>query len=202
MASQQFDREKFKDVVHYIVARTEAHELGKVKLHKALYFADMLWFIYKGVALTGAEYRKQPMGPCASHLTWALSALETEGRIKTTKEWYFGYEKYRFTLLAPAELSRLDQDARALLDEAIDFVCRDNTARTISELSHTRAWDLVGMGKVMPYASAMHLLPTEVEEIDIEWAAERASEIAATRSKGASVQRRSFADFRASLRGD
>ena len=94
MPDQQFHREKFKDVVHYIVARTNPDELGRVKLHKTLYFADMLWFIDKGVALTGAEYRKQPMGPCASRLTWALNALELEGRIKQAREWYYGYEKH------------------------------------------------------------------------------------------------------------
>lgn len=35
---EQFSRQKFKDVIHYVVANTRPDELGRVKLHKVLYF--------------------------------------------------------------------------------------------------------------------------------------------------------------------
>jgi hypothetical protein len=202
MLKQQFDREKFKDVVHYIVEHTRPDELGRVKLHKTLYFADMMWFIAKGVALTGAEYRKQPMGPCASHLSWALNALETEGRIEQSREWYFGYEKHRFASLKPAPLDRLDREALVLLGDTIDFVCRNNTAQTISELSHTRAWESIDMGEVMPYHSAINILPNEIDADTVAWAAEEAAKIAAARSRETPLQRRGYREFREGLRGD
>lgn len=202
MSKQQFDREKFKDAVHYIVEHTRPEELGRVKLHKTLYFADMMWFIAKGVALTGAEYRKQPMGPCASHLTWALNVLEAEGRIRQSREWYFGYEKHRFASLKPAPLGRLDREALVLLDDTIDFVCRNNTAQTISELSHTRAWESIDMGDVMPYHSAINILPNEIDADTMTWAVEEAARLAATRSGETPLQRRSYREFREGLRGD
>jgi hypothetical protein len=48
----QFDRAKFKDTVHYICGKCPADELGKVKLHKTLYFADMIHFVDTGTPLT------------------------------------------------------------------------------------------------------------------------------------------------------
>lgn len=42
MEPVQFDREKFLDVIHLICDRIDAAELGRVKLHKALYFSDMI----------------------------------------------------------------------------------------------------------------------------------------------------------------
>src|SRR6266849_9373459 len=59
----QFDRAKLLDVVHYVCAKVPVPELGRVKLHKNLYFADMLHFAATGRPLTGVEYQKQPFGP-------------------------------------------------------------------------------------------------------------------------------------------
>ena len=90
----QFDREKFKDVVHFAIHRaTERHgpeALGNTKLHKIAYYADMLWFVAKGQPLTGAEYQRQRFGPTARHLTKCLAELEAAGRIRTTKRNYYG----------------------------------------------------------------------------------------------------------------
>lgn len=202
MFTPQFDREKFKVVVHYIVAHTSPEELGRVKLHKTLYFTDMLRFLSTGNPLTGAEYRKQPFGPCASFLTWALDELEQEGGIKQSRESYYGYEKHRFELLRPPPIERLDDDARALIDETIDVVCRNNTARSISELSHTRAWESVSMGDVMPYHSAVNILPVEIDDDAVNWAIEEAGKLAVTGSGAAPVQRRTYREFRDRLSGD
>lgn len=39
------DFAKLKDVVHYVCAQCNQDELGNVKLHKILYFADMLHYL-------------------------------------------------------------------------------------------------------------------------------------------------------------
>lgn len=202
MSKQQFDREKFKDAVHYVVANTRQDELGRVKLHKTLYFSDMLWFIASGSALTGAEYRKQQFGPCATFLARALTELEQEGRVRQNREWYFGYEKYQYTALRAASNDRFTDSERAVIDETIAFVCRNNTAKSISELSHTKAWDVAKLGAVMPYYSAVNIVPAEVDEDDINWAKEEAAKIEVQRSRGAPLQRRAYAEFREGLRGD
>ncbi len=200
MAPQQFDREKFKDAVHYIVVNTRPDELGLVKLHKVLYFSDMLWFLGRGTALTGAEYRKQQFGPCASFLRRALSELEQAGRIRQSREWYFGYDKHSFASLTDAPMQRLTDAERSLLGDITDFVCRNNTAKSISEFSHTRAWEAASLGQVMPYYTAINILPVEIDDEDLDWAMEEAAKIETERSRGSSLQRRGYTEFREGLR--
>ena len=55
----QFDRERFKDVVHFAVHyagnRVGPEALGRTKLHRILYFADTLHYLDTGAPLTGAD---------------------------------------------------------------------------------------------------------------------------------------------------
>lgn len=197
---QQFDRQKFKDVIHYIVEKTRPALLGRVKLHKALYFSDMVWFIAEGRGLTGVEYRKQPMGPVASGLGLALNELEKEGRIRVGNADYFGFNKADFSSLQPAPSERLTDKERELIDDVVEFVCHNNTARSISEFSHTRVWEASENGAVMPYFTALNLLPVEIEDAAINWAREEAAKLANSQSANSPVQRRDYRAFRESLR--
>jgi len=197
---QQFNRQKFKDVIHYVVANTRPDELGRVKLHKVLYFTDMIWFIAEGRGLMGAEYRKQPMGPVASGLGDALGELEDEGRIKIGRAKYFGFEKAVYESVQAPQEDRLDDSERRLLSDVIEFVCRNNTARSISDFSHTRVWEATKNGAIMPYFTALNMLPVEIEDAAINWAREEAAKLAEAKQGNAAVQRRSFRDFRESLR--
>jgi hypothetical protein len=76
------DLQKLKDVVHYICAQCRQDELGNVKLHKILYFADMLHFLGSNRPLTGVEYQKQSFGPVAR-----LVPLPHKGTPMRLNEW-------------------------------------------------------------------------------------------------------------------
>jgi len=165
----QFDREKFKDVIHFVCTRCETAELGRVKLHKILYFADMLHFLSAGRPLTGCEYQKQQFGPTAKHLNWAIGQLRSEGRVRCERRDFFGFAKDDFVSMREPDSKRLSSDEHALLNEVIDFVCA-RTAREISELSHSAAWEMVKFGEVIPYFSALFLAPSETTEEDVAWA--------------------------------
>lgn len=159
-----FDRAKFKAVVHFVCDRCDPSQLGNVKLHKILYFADMMKFAGSGEALTGVDYVKQQFGPVARHLTAALAELEIEKKISIKNVDYFGFTKKEYTsLVSPLGLSNSDVD---LLADVIGFVC-NRTARDISELSHDRAWHNAKMGERIPYAAALGLEPVEVTEEEI-----------------------------------
>jgi len=171
------DREKLKDVVHYICSKcNEPSELGNVKLHKILYFADMLHYKATLKPLTGVEYRKQQFGPVALHLSWAIGELEREGRITVGVRDYFGFEKKEYISLAPPP--PLGNFAPGLLDDVIDFV-RSHSAKEISELSHNAAWSAAGMGEVIPYFSVLAWEPAEVTEDDIAWGVGEANRLKA-----------------------
>jgi uncharacterized phage-associated protein len=169
----QLDKQKLKDVVHYVCSKCDQSELGNVKLHKILYFADMLYFQETGTALTGVEYQKQQFGPVARHLTWALRDLESEGRIEVREREYFGFAKKDFVSLQAPRMDRLGNKAPKLLDDVIDFICA-RSAREISELSHNAAWQAAEMGEVIPYFTAMGLEPSEVTDEDMAWGIQEA----------------------------
>lgn len=117
------NRQKLKDVVHYVCASCHQDELGNVKLHKILYFADMLNFLSTNKPLTGVEYQKQSFGPVARHLSWAVNELDKEGTIRIQKRDYFGFKKTDYfslrepstTRLTNTEVTRL---GTALLEES------------------------------------------------------------------------------------
>jgi uncharacterized phage-associated protein len=174
----QFDRSKFLDVIHYIVdAFDDPRELGNVKLHKALYFSDMLMYAATGVPITGVDYQKQQFGPVARHLTWALRELTRAGRINTERKDYYGFQRLEMRSLRRPELHRIAEAERSLLDDVIAFV-RNRSAREISELSHTAVWESRQIGDPIPYYTAFNLAPTVVTDEDVAWGVEEARKIA------------------------
>ena len=77
----------------------------------------------------------------------------------------------------------LSETGRAILDDVMDFVCVNNTAKTISEFSHNKAWELADFGDEITYNSVFNLFPTQVSPETLEWASQEAKAIAAERSK-------------------
>jgi uncharacterized phage-associated protein len=172
----RFDRAKFKDVVHFICSNSKPEELGNVKLHKILYFADMLTYLSTGEPLTGVEYQKQQFGPVARYLSSALNQLSIEGRIRIEKRDYFGYQKSDYiSIQTPPREKFSNQEVRLLLD-VIDYVSA-KSAKEISELSHDAAWHAARIGETIPYYAALGLLPARVSEADISAAIEEAKRV-------------------------
>lgn len=192
----RFNPEKFKDVVHYVCSKCESSRLGAVKLHKVLYFSDMIRFAWSGEPITGAVYRKRPFGPTADALLPAIRELEATQRISVEDQDYFGYRKRVFRSHAEPDTSRLSADEIELLDEAIDFVCQGNTARSISDFSHNHVWERTDSGEPIPYYTAFDLYPVEISEEVMAWAADEAEQVEAARSERSSVDYTLFATMR------
>jgi|SRR5277367_1738029 hypothetical protein len=195
----QFDRAKLKDVILYACSRCESSRLGAVKLHKVLYFSDMLHFASTGIPLTGATYRKRPMGPTCDSLLTSLLELSREGSLAIRDVDYFGYLKKEYNVLTEKAGESLSARQRELLNEVIEFVCINNTAKTISEFSHNKAWEVAEFGEVLPYTSVFHIFPTQVSEDAKSWALGEADEIEAARSTSNPMDFVTFAAFRKRL---
>src|ERR1700685_3085943 len=145
----QFDRAKLKAVILYACANCETSQMGAVKLHKVLYFADMLHYAWAGVPITGATYRKRPLGPTCDQLLQTLTTMAREGCMEIRESEYFGYRKKEFIPQREAELILFNRGELSILDEVIEFVCRNNTAKTISDFSHNKAWELARFGEIL-----------------------------------------------------
>ena len=139
----ELDHQKLKDVVHYICSKCSPEELGNVKLHKILYFSDMLHFQSTGQPLTGVEYQKQKFGPTARHLGWAVGQLISENKLRSEDRDYYGFAKRAYISLSAPRNDRIG-NVTHLLDDVIDFVCA-RSAKEISELSHNVAPDYPGI---------------------------------------------------------
>jgi uncharacterized phage-associated protein len=161
-----FDREKFNAVVHFVCSNSDPAHLGNVKLHKILYFADMMHFMSEGKPLTGVDYLKQKFGPVARYLSSAINQLSEDGKIEVRKRDYFGYEKSDYIARCSISAGALSNAEIRLLTDVIEFVS-GKSAREISELSHDAAWQWAELGERIPYAAALGLVPTEITETDI-----------------------------------
>jgi hypothetical protein len=194
-SKMQFDRAKLKDVVLYACASCDPARMGAVKLNKVLYFSDMLRYAHTGTPLTGATYRKRPMGPTCDQVLSVLKELSREGNLEIQETDYFGYLKKEY-IAAPYRGDSLSPDEIRFLDEVIEFVCVNNTAKTISELSHNKAWEIAEFGQEIKYNSVFNLFPTQVSEETWEWAENEAKEIATQRSQETPVEGRVFRSLR------
>lgn len=170
-----FDREKFLLVIHHIIDQCSDRPavLGKTKLHKCLYYADMLHYFAAGEPITGVDYIKAPYGPTARYLEWGLNELVARGLITADLEDYFGLGKYTYRSRASADTNQLSQSEVGLINEIVAFVC-EHSAREISEFSHSQPWQDAQMGARIPYSSAYQLVPgTTPTAADFEWAKSR-----------------------------
>ena len=156
----------------------EPSRLGAVKLHKVLYYSDMLSFIVSGKAITGAEYRKRPFGPTCDSALAVIDDLARDRVIDVNRVEYYGYYKKEFVLRQERpDTNYLAEHEKRILDEIIEFVCNSNSAKTISEFSHDMVWDMVEFGDVIPYYNAIHLVPNDVSLDAKAWAAEAGKQI-------------------------
>ena len=192
----QFDRQKLRDVILYACSLCEPVKMGAVKLHKVLYFSDMLHYASVGAPLTGATYRKRPMGPTCDQLLSILSELAREGALTIREVDYFGYRKKEYVATDVSDGGNLSGQERALLAEMVEFVCANNTAKTISEFSHNKAWDIVKFGDVISYNSVFNIFPTQVSPDAWEWAGRETRAIEAERSRNEPMESRVFSTLR------
>ncbi len=187
--AMKFDSDKLKAVILHTCSKCTPSTLGFVKLHKVLYFSDMFYFAETGSPITGATYRKRDFGPTCDQLLDTLDEMDAKGQLKIRNENYFGYRKKEFIPLAAEDTNRLSAIEIELLDEIIDFVCFQNSAKTISEFSHNRAWEMAKYGQILPYHSVFHLFPVEVSPETIAWGEQEAAKIEAARSDRDAVVR-------------
>lgn len=194
-AMGQFDRLKFNAVMHYVISRCPPEHLGRTKLNKAAFYADMLSYLQLGRPMTRETYIKQDHGPVAFHLKSTLRELIFDGSISEQLVDHFGFSRYEYTSLREPDMSRISAEEKELIDEVTEFVCMQNTAKSISELSHTEAWRSARPGEELPYFAATELLSdAEVDEGDRAWADEELARREREKPKYREVRGKSLRD--------
>ncbi|MEM0930495.1 MAG: Panacea domain-containing protein [Pseudomonadota bacterium] len=192
----QFDRLKLAELVLYACQSCSKEQLGATKLHKVLYYTDMLRFAATGNSVTGSTYSRKPFGPTCDQLLATLHGLEEAGELEVSSEDYFGFTKKSYYPKRDPDVARFSKSELALIDEIIDFVCVKNTAKQISEFSHDLPWQLVNDGDRITYESIFLIFAEDASLTTRSWAEAEAARIETEKSKGHSVESNDVEGFR------
>ena len=96
--------------------------------------------------------------------------LEAAKALVVRRREYYGHEKVDYIALTEPDISAFKADEISLVDEAIQFVCLEHTAKEISDKSHDIIWELAELGEEIPYEAMLASSLGEVTPEDVEWA--------------------------------
>jgi hypothetical protein len=168
-----YDEKKLAELMLYVAMKCEKHpRFGAIKLNKVLFFSDFIAYARRGRPITGAEYRKRPMGPTATRLLPVQHKLQVQGAaILRENPLWTGRRQIRLLAIRRPDLTLFEAEDIAIVDEVIENL-KNKTAESVSELSHEKmGWKLAEMDAVIPYVSVF--LPDEplpLSTKDAEWA--------------------------------
>ena len=170
---QEFDRNKFKELILLIARECEDHTyFGAIKLNKILFFCDFRAFAELGNPITGAEYVALEHGPVPRHLVPIRNEMMEVGAIslenRGNQQRIVARRNPRWDLFSPAEQFVIFAVIRELEDEDAD---------SVSELSHKfLGWQaareeqkVTGRSPVIPYQSVFvsNRRPTDSEVSEV-----------------------------------
>lgn len=168
---QELNRGKLKELILYVCSRCEQRELlGSTKLHKILWFSDLVNFAKTGKSITGETYIKRQFGPVSKHLLEIVRSLENDSSLLTRNVPGIGYEKKEFIPLREPKISDFTPEEISLIDQVIDVICYQHTAGSISEATLNRIWELAEIGEELPLSTVFSRELGEINEHDIRWA--------------------------------
>ncbi|MBI1252086.1 MAG: DUF4065 domain-containing protein [Alphaproteobacteria bacterium] len=163
---------RLADVLHYVIARTEAYAFGQTKLYKVLWFADLEAFRRNGATITGAShYQKQKLGPIPNGALKALKELKESGRIAHHPvSTPFG-QKNTYECLTTPSLDGFSPEEIDIIGVTIESL-RSLDSDEVSNLTHDALWDEIDMFKQIPISAAAYRPEDVVDEETLAWALE------------------------------
>jgi hypothetical protein len=172
-----FNRDKFKRLVHYIIAQAQKRPgFGATKLNKILWFADARQYVTTGMAITGSEYIRQEFGPVPRFIMPIRQELQDEGKIQVTSQ-KLKFDGTRFSSLRSPEPVGFVGDEKVTVDYWIKHITEEHTAASISEESHDYAWEIAKLGEPLPYYAFLATRTRSPNDEEMEWARESAKRL-------------------------
>ena len=157
-------------IVHYVIARSDPEKLGATKLNKVLWYADIVFYRRHGKTLTGEDtYIKRQFGPVPSAITPTLETLRRDGKIlERTVETPAGNRR-QFLWLEQPDLATLNSEEIDVIHEVMDWICNNESAKSISDKTHDALWQETEIGAPMSVRAAS-IVSAEISPEAIEWA--------------------------------
>ena len=180
MAKFEFDRERFKRLVHYVIWRAGDRDgFGAVKLNKVLWFSDARAYMLRGRPITGATYIREKWGPVPQAMMPVRDELVRDGAIRVWNDRMYDYPATRFHALRPPASPKAIFDAEELktVEYWIETIDKEHTASSISDESHDYAWEIAEMGEELPYHAIFATRMRQPDDEELKWAQGRAKEL-------------------------
>jgi hypothetical protein len=152
VTKRQKSMNRLKELVHYIcnICKDDPDILGATKLNKALWYVDTFAFLKFGQSISGeTEYIKQTYGPVPQGILTILGKLQKEKAIVIEEEKLRKGIRRTYIVLKPPDDSVFTADEKEIIADITQSVCR-RTAKEISDLSHTAAWEAAKNGDKIP----------------------------------------------------
>lgn len=147
---------RLKELMLHVAQKSEDDpNFGAVKLNKILFFADFMYYMRTGSALTGAVYMRLPNGPAPKRLVPLREELKRAGEAtEMTMDLPDGLAQRRLVALRDPDPETFSVRELRFLDSVI-AAFRDNNASELSSMSHSLpAWLVAEDREEIPYEAA------------------------------------------------
>ncbi len=162
-------RERTGALAHFIISNTSPSELGKTKLFKTMWRADVLHYRRYGETVSGlSAYVRMPKGPVPANIYPILDGLKAGGKILERRVNIGDTVRHELIAVEPADPDGFTSREIQSVYRAIEAV-RPLTAAQASEMTHDPVWRVLGDGEDMPVRAAA-VIPGDVTPEDMELA--------------------------------
>lgn len=173
----KFDRQKFKNLVHYISHKCKNPDhLGSTKLNKILWYSDTEAYRLLENPITGETYKKQGFGPVPHHILGVLEELQDEGKMVVNDVNFHKYDKKEFVSLEEPDTSCFSQQELDIINRNISDICINHTAKSISNKNHDRIYELANQREEIPYEATLVAILGKINKDDVQWVKNRMEE--------------------------
>lgn len=164
------DLVRLANAAHYVIARTDPSKLGRVKLHKTLWYADLEHYRRHAASLTGLDYyTRMPQGPMSKDITRAVRLLKSEGKIAERPVKVIDYTRHELIWLTAPDISRFNAEQIDILNRMMEMVV-PLTADEVSQLTHRDSlWKGLPDDTPMPIGAASVVAGTLTQK-HLQWA--------------------------------
>lgn len=129
-----FDREKFGNLLHFIISECGyKSNVGKTVLYKLLYFSDFDFYEIYEKKMSGESYRKIENGPAPVHFYEAKNELIRENKIEEVEGQ--AYTPFKYTSLKTPNMTSFTESEIEIVRDVIERYS-DMRAVEISRHSH------------------------------------------------------------------
>lgn len=164
-------------IVHFVIARSFAENLGATKLNKVLWLADQISWRETGETITGLRtYKRMPFGPVPPNIDDCLASLKSKAVIEEfAKHTPVGILRDFRTNIEP-KLEKFTAKEVDTISRALAFIL-PMAATEVSELTHDAYWDELENGDDMFVDAAALWVGGHVDDKSLDWAAREISEL-------------------------